>query len=104
MQEFFPHSPNPNSFLSSQITADIHTSRDFQRHTDSIDAAEKAGNLIYRAESDAATRRMGISLVRMWLGDKGALMEEEIFGPVLPIIAVPVSPPHTWNKGQKDED
>lgn len=90
LEEFFPHSPNPRSFLKSEITADIHTDRDFKRHTESLDQAEKAGDLLYRAESDPATRRMGISLVKQHETSTGALVENEIFGPVLPIIAVKV--------------
>ena len=90
LNEFFPHSPNPRSFLKSEVTADIHTDRDFERHTESLDQAEKEGNLIYRAESDSTTRRMGISLVKQQESSTGALVENEIFGPVLPIIAVKV--------------
>lgn len=90
LNEFFPHSPNPRSFLKSEVTADIHTDRDFKRHTESLDQAEKEGNLIYRAESDSTTRRMGISLVKQQESSTGALVENEIFGPVLPIIAVKV--------------
>jgi hypothetical protein len=90
LNEFFPHSPNPRSFLKSEITADIHTDRDFKRHTESLDQAEKEGNLLYRAEADPATRRMGISLVKQQETSTGTLVENEIFGPVLPIIAVKV--------------
>lgn len=90
LNEFFPHSPHPNSFLKNEITADIHTSRDFAKHTESLDQAEKAGQLIYRAESDSSTRRMGISLVKKEVGSTGTLVEDEIFGPILPIIAVKV--------------
>ena len=90
LNEFFPHSPNPRSFLKSEVTADIHTDREFKRHTESLDQAEKEGNLIYRAESDSTTRRMGISLVKQQESSTGALVENEIFGPVLPIIAVKV--------------
>jgi len=72
------------------MTADIHTERDFKRHIDSLDQAEKAGDLLYRAETDPTTRRMGISLVRQQETSTGALVENEIFGPVLPIIAVKV--------------
>jgi len=90
LNEFFPHSPNPRSFLKSEVTADIHTDRDFKRHTESLDQAEKEGNLLYLAETDPATRRMGISLVKQQETSTGALVENEIFGPVLPIIAVKV--------------
>lgn len=72
------------------MTADIHTERDFKRHIDALDEAEKAGNLLYRAETDSSTRRMGISLVKQTVNSTGALVENEIFGPVLPILAVKV--------------
>jgi acyl-CoA reductase-like NAD-dependent aldehyde dehydrogenase len=72
------------------VTADIHTDRDFKRHTESLDQAEKEGNLLYRAEADPTTRRMGISLVKQQETSTGSLVENEIFGPVLPIIAVKV--------------
>lgn len=91
LDEFFPHSPHPRSYLKNEITADIHTDRDFQRHTEALDQAEKAGDLLYRAESDSKTRRMGISLVKQKETSTGPLVENEIFGPVLPIIAVKVS-------------
>jgi aldehyde dehydrogenase (NAD+) len=90
LDEFFPHSPHPRSFLKNEITADIHTERDFKRHSEALDQAEKNGDLLYRAEADSATRRMGISLVRQHETSTGALVENEIFGPVLPIIAVKV--------------
>lgn len=95
LDEFFPRSPNPRSYLKNDITADIHTDRDFKRHTESLDQAEKAGDLLYRAETDPATRRMGISLVKQQVSSTGSLVENEIFGPVLPIIAVKVNPDQT---------
>jgi acyl-CoA reductase-like NAD-dependent aldehyde dehydrogenase len=55
-----------------------------------LETAEKGGSLVYRAESDPNTHRMGISLVRLDANAIGPLVEEEIFGPVLPIIAVEV--------------
>jgi hypothetical protein len=90
LDEWFPRSPNPRSFLQNEITADIHTDRDFKRHTGSLDQAEKAGDLLYRAEADPETRRMGISLVKQQESSTGTLVENEIFGPVLPIIPVKV--------------
>lgn len=56
--------------------------------------AEDAGKTVIRGEMDEARRRMGISLVVLNEGAKGEvsrLVEEEIFGPVLPIIPVKVS-------------
>jgi acyl-CoA reductase-like NAD-dependent aldehyde dehydrogenase len=90
LEEFFPHSPHPRSFLKNEITADIHTERDFKRHSEALAQAEKDGDLLYRAEANSATRRMGISLVRQHETSTGPLVENEIFGPVLPIIAVKV--------------
>lgn len=56
-----------------------------------IDDAQKAGKLVYRGEEDKPNRRMGISLVRLnkdAQGESGILVEDEIWGPVLPIIPV----------------
>lgn len=50
--------------------------------------------MIYRGEADEAKRRMGISLVLIDPKNGktgGKVMEEEIFGPVLPIVIVEVS-------------
>jgi hypothetical protein len=90
LQEFFPPSPHPQSFLKNEMTADVHTARDFDKHTKTLDQAEKAGDMIHRAESDPSTRRMGISLVKQYEGSRGTLVEDEIFGPILPIIGVKV--------------
>lgn len=61
-----------------------------------LETAEKGGSLVYRAESDSNTRRMGISILRLDANATGPIVEDEIFGPILPIIAVEVRHPRTW--------
>jgi aldehyde dehydrogenase (NAD+)/aldehyde dehydrogenase (NAD(P)+) len=59
-----------------------------------LEKAEANGHRIIRGDVDVERRRLGVSLVIMENGVKGGeggLMEEEIFGPVLPIIPVDVS-------------
>ena len=69
------------------------TDQSFKRQQDLLSKAEGEGKVVYKGESDASTRRMGFSLVKLaedGQGEEGALVEEEIFGAVLPIIPVSV--------------
>jgi acyl-CoA reductase-like NAD-dependent aldehyde dehydrogenase len=65
----------------------------FTRQVEILKKAESEGKLIHRGEVNERKQKMGFSLVRLNAGGKGedgALVEEEIFGPVLPIISVKV--------------
>lgn len=66
----------------------------YDRQLDLLEKAQAGGKVVYRGEMDRGRRRMGISLVKLnenAEGESGTLVEEEIFGPVLPIIPVAVS-------------
>lgn len=80
----------------------MRSAHDFKRQTNLLEKAEKNGYTVLRGEVDPARNRMGISLVIMKhqsKGDDGGLLSDEIFGPVLPIIPIDVSPPldHGWD-------
>lgn len=94
LDAFFPPSPHPDSLLHAPMTSHLRSSKEFERQASFISEAEAQGKVVYRGEADEKTRRMGFSLVKLNLdgvGEKGGLVEEEIFGPVLPIIPVSVS-------------
>lgn len=47
----------------------------------------------YRGETNNETRRMGITVVKMPRGGEGddtGILEEELFGPILPVVPVKV--------------
>jgi acyl-CoA reductase-like NAD-dependent aldehyde dehydrogenase len=76
------------------------TDQSFQRQQDLLGKAEEGGKVVYKGESDASTRRMGFSLVKLaedGQGEEGALVQEEIFGAVLPIIPVSVRFPFIFD-------
>jgi acyl-CoA reductase-like NAD-dependent aldehyde dehydrogenase len=81
------------------MASHLRSSKDFERQAAFIQQAESAGKLVYKGEVDVEKRRMGFSIVKLSLdgqGEKGGLVEEEIFGPVLPIIPVSVG---VWDMG-----
>ncbi|KAK1923282.1 Aldehyde/histidinol dehydrogenase [Papiliotrema laurentii] len=91
LDEFFPPFPHENSILHAPMASHLRSSKDFERQAAFIQQAESAGKLVYKGEVDVEKRRMGFSIVKLSLdgqGEKGGLVEEEIFGPVLPIIPV----------------
>ena len=70
------------------------TEQSYARQVGFVEKAEEQGKLVYKGEMDASTRRMGFSLVKLaedGVGETGGLVEEEIFGAVVPIIPVSVS-------------
>ncbi len=94
LDTFFPPSPHPNSMLTAPMASHLRSERDFERQLGFLEQAKKEGKLVYEGERDIGTKRMGFSIVKLELdgvGEKGALVEEEIFGPVLPIIPISVS-------------
>lgn len=92
LESYWPHSPHPRSFLKTRNTARLSTKAGFERQISFLEHAESEGSLVYKGEKDAESLRMGVSIVLLDQGKKGGgLREEEIFGPVLPIIPVQVS-------------
>lgn len=94
LKEFYPSHPDPNSAIESTTTGSLRSDHDYKRQFTFLEKAEASGHTVIRGDTDTQKRRMGISLVIMKDGVKGSeggLMDEEIFGPVLPIIPVDVS-------------
>ena len=76
------------------MSACLRSAKDLDRQLAFIDKASEEGKLVYRGELDKDRRRLGFSLVKLnqdGVGETGGLVNEEIFGPVLPIIPVAVS-------------
>jgi len=94
LKEFFPPHPDASSAIESVTTGSLRSDHDYKRQLNFIEKAEASGHTVIRGDIDEEKRRMGISLVIMkggLKGTEGGLMDEEIFGPVLPIIPVDVS-------------
>ena len=96
LSKFYPPSPSPKSALENPTTGAMRSSHDYKRQLTFLEKAEQNGHTVLRGEMESEKNRMGISLVVMKNGvggggDNGGLMDEEIFGPVLPIIPVDVS-------------
>ena len=93
MDEFFPLSPHPNSLLNAPLSSHIVGQKGFDRLVGMVEQAERDVKLVHKGEIDHSTRRMGFNIVKLALdgvGENGVLVEEEIFGPVIPIIPVSV--------------
>ncbi|KAK8850725.1 hypothetical protein IAR55_004645 [Kwoniella newhampshirensis] len=91
LDQLFPPSPSPNSTLHASAAANVRNPGDLDRLLTYVSTAESQGKLVYKGEVNKATRRMGISLVRLnenGQGESGGLVDEEIFGPVMSIIPV----------------
>jgi len=94
LDAFYPPSPNPGSLLHCGMASHFMTEQSYARQVGFVEKAEEQGKLVYKGEMDASTRRMGFSLVKLaedGVGETGGLVEEEIFGAVVPIIPVSVS-------------
>ena len=94
LNTFFPPDPSPESFLQTPMSASLLQDHHFERQRNMLEKAQSEGKVVYRGESDKDRRRMGVSLVKLHqdgFDESGSLVEEEIFGPVLPIIPVQVS-------------
>ncbi|WRT70905.1 uncharacterized protein IL334_007904 [Kwoniella shivajii] len=91
LDDLFPPSPSPYSFLHTPQSASMRNDNDLDRMISYIDEAEQKGKLVHRGELNKDTRRLGVSLVRTNVnaqGESGGLMEDEVFGPVMAIIPV----------------
>ena len=95
IHDFQDPSQPVTSALTAPFCSALRSQREFNRQMDFLNAAAAEGKLVHRGETDAHTRRMGISIVRMSVDDEkgcGGLMADEIFGPVLPVLTVKVCP------------
>ncbi|WVW80658.1 hypothetical protein I302_102644 [Kwoniella bestiolae CBS 10118] len=91
VDQLFPPSPSPWSFLHTPQSSSMRNTGDFDRMISYIDKAEQEGKLAHRGEIDKDSRRIGISLVKTSLnaeGESGGLVQDEVFGPVMAIIPV----------------
>ena len=96
LRDFYPPHPHVKSAITSTTTGSLRSTNEFKRQLNFLDKAEAAGHTVIRGDVDEERRRLGVSLVIMnggVKGNEGGLMDEEIFGPVLPIIPVDVSWP-----------
>lgn len=95
LDEFYPKGSERSLIGDTfEFAAGLRNARDFERLAKIVDAADEAGQLVYRGEADQARNRMGISIVRMNRnaeGENSILVTDEIFGPIIPIIPVDVS-------------
>ena len=75
--------------LVHDMTSRLKSKTAFDRLSGYVNEAEREGRLVYKGEKDEESLRMGFSVVLLsedGVGEKGGLIDEEIFGPVLPII------------------
>ncbi|ORX40867.1 Aldehyde/histidinol dehydrogenase [Kockovaella imperatae] len=89
LEHFFPPAPSEQSMLKQPFTSRLRTKESYDRMQSFMEQADSAGRLAYKGEANAGSLRMGFSLVLLnedGVGETGPLIEEEIFGPVLPII------------------
>lgn len=79
--------------LDSPATSQLVHKPHFDRITKFIEQARADGHYIVGGESDAETRKVGLTCVKVYAEKEstGGLFTEEIFGPILPIISVKVS-------------
>ena len=93
LDSWYPPHPHPESLLSTPSSAKLVSPSGFERQRAFVDKAEAKGLVYYRGEMNKETRRMGITVVKMPKGGKGddtGLLEEELFGPILPVVPVKV--------------
>jgi acyl-CoA reductase-like NAD-dependent aldehyde dehydrogenase len=93
MEYFFPAN-SPRDPLHSPNVSKMVNRRGFDRAVASLDQLRQQGKRIIGGQTDAEQNKMGVAVVMMSenaKGDSGTVMEEEIFGPILPIIPIDVS-------------
>jgi acyl-CoA reductase-like NAD-dependent aldehyde dehydrogenase len=76
---------------------------EYERLSSLLAEAENEGQMVIRGESDPITKRMGISVVLLPHASKVPrikVVEEEIFGPIIPIIPVEVGRRGLWADAQ----
>jgi acyl-CoA reductase-like NAD-dependent aldehyde dehydrogenase len=91
LAEFYPpgtnYEPGKTEFLSQMV----HTAA-YDRIVRLIDSAEQSGCKVVGNQRDAEKRRIGLTLVEFNSKDENSpLVNEELFGPILPIVPVEVS-------------
>jgi hypothetical protein len=79
--------------LTVSSSAKLFSTAAYERQTSFINKAEGKGLVYHKGEMKAETRRMGITVLKMPKGGEGddtGILEEELFGPILPVVPVKV--------------
>lgn len=85
LQEFYP---DP---LKTPAQSQMIHERAYERIAKMLDGARSQGKEIIGGETDASQRRVSVTVVKMndgGQGESGPLLQEELFGPLLPIVPV----------------
>jgi acyl-CoA reductase-like NAD-dependent aldehyde dehydrogenase len=79
--------------LNTEATSQLVHQTHYDRIVKFIDQAKADGHYLVGGQLDPENRKVGLTCVKMYeeKGAGGKLMEEEIFGPILPIVSVDVS-------------
>lgn len=99
LDEFYPpNDPTRSPTQSADMSQLVHAPH-FKRIAGFIDQAKQDGHQVIGGQLDEANRKVGLTCVVVKPGvtqdpsDRGGMMGEEIFGPVLPIVSIDVSDP-----------
>lgn len=108
LDEFYPPGTDFAPGKTAHLSQMVHTGA-YDRITRLIDSAKESGCEVVGNQRDPEKRRIGLTLVEFTSKDEASpLVNEELFGPILPIVAVEVSdavgqsqteayPPHRQN-------
>ncbi|GHJ84787.1 hypothetical protein NliqN6_1189 [Naganishia liquefaciens] len=88
LNEFYPPGTDFEPGKTAHLSQMVHSGA-YDRITRLIDSAKEAGCEIIGNQRDPERRRIGLTLVEFTSKDEASpLVNEELFGPILPIIAV----------------
>ena len=91
LDEFYPPGTDFEPGKTAHLSQMVHSGA-YDRITRLIDSAKESGCEIVGNQRDPERRRIGLTLVEFTSKDEASpLVNEELFGPILPIIAVEVS-------------
>ena len=96
LNEFYPPGTDFEPGKTAHLSQMVHSGA-YDRITRLIDSAKEAGCEIIGNQRDPERRRIGLTLVEFTSKDEASpLVNEELFGPILPIIAVEVGNGYTY--------
>jgi hypothetical protein len=91
LDEFYPPGTSFEPGKTAHLSQMVHTGA-YDRITRLIDSAKESGCEVVGNQRDPEKRRIGLTLVEFTSKDEASpLVNEELFGPILPIVAVEVS-------------
>lgn len=91
LDEFYPPGTSFEPGKTAHLSQMVHTGA-YDRITRLIDSAKESGCEVVGNQRDPERRRIGLTLVEFTSKDEASpLVNEELFGPILPIVAVEVS-------------